>query len=75
MLLMLYPAQPEEGDLRLMNDDSFNGTTLQSGRLEIYRSAWGSVCLDRFDVYEADLACAQLGFSYADILGSTSQFG
>ena len=49
-----------EGGLRLIHGS-------QSGRLEIYHnSAWGTVCINGFDVYEADLACVQLGYLHAD---------
>ena len=54
-----------EGDLRVVNN--FGEVNSQFGRLEIYRDgAWGTVCIDGFDFYEADIACKQLGFPYAN---------
>lgn len=52
------------GDLRLVSNDP---SSPESGRLEIFlNNAWGTVCMIGFDVYEADLACRQLGYLYAD---------
>ena len=59
-----------EGDLRLVSNNS------SSGRLEIFlNNAWGTVCIDGFDMYEADLACSQLGYLYAVWMGTAQHFG
>lgn len=46
------------------------------GRLEILLNGkWGTVCGQNFDLYEADLACKQLGYLYADRVGTVSELG
>lgn len=58
-----------EGDLRLIADSE--SPFVLHGRLEIFRnSAWGTVCIDGFDLYEADLACRQLGRLHADLVNT-----
>ena len=47
-----------------------------SGRLEIFlNGAWGTVCLNGFDVYDADVACQELGFLYADRVDTVGELG
>ena len=42
------------------------GGTATSGRVEIcHTNAWGTVCDDRWDNTDAQVACSQLGFSAA----------
>ena len=60
---MLTDTRPAEvdGKLRLMGGISSN-----RGRLEILKSGvWGTVCSRHFDAADADVACRQMGFSYA----------
>ena len=72
--MLPFAAQlPDEGDLRLwpLSNSLPDGSM---GRLEIYLNAvWGTVCSDGFDIHEADLACSELGFLYADIFQSYSE--
>ena len=69
---LTIPAQ-REGDLRLINN--FGEVHSQSGRLEIFRNGvWGTVCIDGFDFYEGDIACRQLGFPYANGVGTVIEF-
>ena len=36
------------------------------GRLETFlNGTWGTVCKRRFDIYEGNIACKELGFLYA----------
>ena len=59
------------GDLRLAPDGPSGAL---DGRLEIFlNGTWGIVCADGLDLYEADIACRQLGFLYADRVGTASQ--
>lgn len=64
-------AQPR-GDLRLA--DRLDSRDWSVGRLEIFLNVWGTVCLSsrsgRFDLYEADLACKELGFLYAEVVAN-----
>ena len=47
-----------------------------AGRLEIFLDdVWGTVCADGFDVHNADVACQQLGFLYADRVGTVGALG
>ena len=55
----------QHGDLRLAQQEVIN-FSFTSGRLEIYiNSTWGSICADKFEMHDADVACKQLGFSRA----------
>ena len=68
VLHCVYPLALNEGDLRL----TFNYA--QFGVLEIYHNGiWGHVCIRGFDLYEADLACVQLGYLYADRVATTEE--
>ncbi len=54
------------------------GTPFGRGRLEIYLSnqgRWGTVCDDLFDMFEGDIACRQLGFLQAAVVGNVVQLG
>ena len=58
------------GDLRL------NGSSdMLTGRLEILSLLWRTVCIEGFDLYEADLACVGLGYQYADRVGTVAALG
>lgn len=62
------------GDLRLLNRHGSLGVL--SGRLEIYLNGqWGTVCDNGFDFIEADIACSELGYRYANRFGSVSSLG
>ena len=51
-------------------------TQVTAGRLEIFlNSTWGSVCVTGVDVYTADLVCRELGFLYADRVGTVGELG
>ena len=48
-----------EGQIKLVD-----GPTMNEGRLMInYNQHYGAVCTDRFDTYDANTACHQLGFA------------
>ncbi len=66
-------AATEIGELRLVESLTADG---RDGRLEIFlRGEWGTVCKSNFGFEEADVACRQLGFSYASRLGSVGELG
>ena len=72
------PVDPVDGDVRLVNIDPFSFSKEKglSGRLEIFRNFhWDSVCSGGFDLYEADLACAQLGYLYAEQVATVIYLG
>ena len=49
------------GNIRLVG-----GTGKHEGRIEVYKKdKWGTVCDDHFDMYDAHLACNEMGFSAA----------
>ena len=52
------------------------GTTPQSGRLELYYDVtWRTICANDFRLYEADLACVQLGYLNAEKIGPAQSLG
>lgn len=49
--------------IRLVNNQDLDQN---KGRLEIFHAgAWGTVCDDEFDIYDAMVACRQMGFLMA----------
>ena len=51
------------GDLRLKQKD-VTDTSFSEGRVEIFLNGqWGTICEDRFDSVDANIACHQLGFA------------
>ena len=64
--------------MRLVN--RFGPRDWTVGRLEIFLdSVWGTVCMasraGSFDLYEADLACSELGYLYAEVVANVLSFG
>ena len=58
MLVSVFSAACEDGDLRLEN-----GTTSREGRLEIcYGNIYGTICDDQWGLLDARVACRDLGF-------------
>ena len=58
--IVLVNATPpcSNGDLRLVD-----GSFASEGRIEIcYQNRWGTICDDNWDVLEARVVCAQLGY-------------
>ena len=56
-------AQVADGELRLVDGDGTDG----NGVLEIYHNnEWGIICDDFFDQPDAEVACRQLGYDYAE---------
>ena len=48
-----------DGDIKLVN-----GTTVMEGRVEIcYNNTYHTVCDDQWDVLDAMVVCAQLGYN------------
>ncbi|EDV28342.1 uncharacterized protein TRIADDRAFT_21116, partial [Trichoplax adhaerens] len=52
------------------------GPNRYSGNLEVFfKGRWGSVCDDRFDLKDANVACRQLGFASAKDFACCSKYG
>ena len=50
----------------MVRNVSLISTSHSSGRVQVYTYSWGYICDDfRFDTYEADVICHQLGYSGA----------
>ena len=64
-------ADPESGDLRLVDGDSPN-----EGRLEVFlNDQWGTVCDDFFGQPDATVACRQVGYTGATAIGDANGSG
>ena len=65
------------GELRLVGtSETPPHSDRVAGRLEVFLdNEWGTVCADGFDFYEGDLACEQLGYLYADRVGTVGELG
>ena len=62
-----------EGDLRLVSSFS---TSSNGGRLEIFlQGEWGTVCDNGFGTIEGDVACRQLGYDSASLVGNVGALG
>ena len=59
LMVSFYSATCTNGDIRLRG-----GTNCFEGQVEICNNnAWGTVCDDFWDTFDARVACRQLGFS------------
>ena len=44
-----------------------------TGRLEIYlQGEWGTVCDNRFRIFEAGVACRELGYSFVSFVSNVN---
>ena len=53
-----------------------NGSSDREGRIEVYyKSEWGTVCDDDFDIRDADVICRMMGFPGAISAEIEGRFG
>ena len=68
---MYYDIAQTEYQVRLSD-----GATVRDGRVEVYVSGrWQSVCSNDWDLHDANVACHQLGYSYAVVASTADPYG
>ena len=63
-LISILSFSSPGSELRLVSSDgrTSDNNVLSAGRLEIFvDNQWGTVCSDSFSMFDADVACRQLG--------------